>query len=75
MGYLSQERSAHDRRSVTVRLTDKAKAIVHDIRELEDRLAASLSDAPIDDQGVDTTLIMLRRLERTWADYIRYGRD
>ena len=75
MGYLSQERSAHDRRSVTVRLTDKAKAIVHDIRELEDRLAASLNDAPIDDQGVDTTLIMLRRLERTWADYIRYGRD
>lgn len=74
MGYLEQERSEHDRRSVTVRLTDKAKAVVESIHRLEDRLAASLSEAPIDEARLGEALSALRQLERTWADYIRYGR-
>ncbi|HOT83197.1 MAG TPA: MarR family transcriptional regulator, partial [Candidatus Defluviicoccus seviourii] len=42
MGYLEQERSAHDRRSVSIRLTTKAMNVVERIRELEQRIAGEL---------------------------------
>ncbi len=74
MGYLEQERSAHDRRSVSIRLTDKAKEIVDRIRELEERQAAALSDHGISADEIEGTCQALRRLERTWTDFIHYGR-
>mgnify|MGYP000191627732 CR=1 FL=1 len=74
MGYLEQERSAHDRRSVSIRLTDKAKEIVEHIRELEVRQANALADHGISQDEIDGTCQALRRLERTWTDFIHYGR-
>jgi len=74
MGYLDQERSSHDRRSVSIRLTDKAKEIVDSIRGLEDRQAAALAEHDVSPDDVDTACQSLRRLERTWTDYIHYGR-
>lgn len=73
MGYLDQERSAHDRRSVTIRLTAKAMDVVHRIRDLEDRSAAAFAGSDLDPAVIDQSCDSLRRLERTWADYIRYG--
>ena len=74
MGYLEQERSAHDRRSVSIRLTEKAKEIVQCIRDLEDRQATALSEHEIGREDVESACRAMRRLERTWTDYIHYGR-
>lgn len=75
MGYLEQERSTHDRRSVRIKLTDKALEVVRQIRELEDRNANALVEHGIAAGEVDSICHMLRRLERTWTDYIHYGTD
>src|SRR5512134_299310 len=40
MGYLDQERSTHDRRSVSIRLTKKALSVVGNIRDLEKKIAS-----------------------------------
>lgn len=74
MGYLDQERSSHDRRSVSIRLTEKAKDIVDTIRSLEERQAAALAEHDVSPDEVNTACQSLRRLERTWTDYIHYGR-
>lgn len=74
MGYLDQERSAHDRRSVSIRLTEKALKVVDEIRQLEQKIAAQLE---LDDSGraeIDCVCQGLRRVERVWTDYVHYGR-
>lgn len=73
MGYLEQERSSHDRRSVSIRLTEKAREVVKYIRDLEERQAASLVKHDLGADEVDSVCRSLRRLERTWTDYIQYG--
>lgn len=73
-GYLTQERSAHDRRSVRLKLTDKGLGLCNAVRVLQDDLSASFGDAEAMlalSQTVDTML----RLERTWSDFIHYGRQ
>lgn len=74
MGYLEQERSAHDRRSVSIRLTTKAINIVGEIRMLEQKIAAQLEDRAVGECQIDTVCDVLRRVERTWSDYVHYGR-
>lgn len=74
MGYLLQERSTHDRRSVSVELTDKAKDVVKSIQDLELHNAKVFGDATGAVEEVENTIKTLQRLERTWTDYIHYGR-
>jgi DNA-binding MarR family transcriptional regulator len=73
LGYLEQERTAHDKRSVSITLTEKAMQVVKAIRDLEGRLATELSGQDMDAENLAKVSITLRRLERTWADYIHYG--
>lgn len=75
MGYLEQERSKHDRRSVTVRLTPKALEVVKRIHELEDANAAAVSQAGLGPEDLTQAGDCLRKIERMWSDYIRYGGD
>lgn len=75
MGYLEQERSQHDRRSVTVQLTPKALEVVERVRELENVNALAVEKSGIAEKDLRNTTETLRRIERTWADYIRYGED
>ncbi|CCQ73557.1 MarR family winged helix-turn-helix transcriptional regulator [Magnetospira sp. QH-2] len=72
-GYLEQERVEHDRRSVRVRLTQKSKDLVVQLRQMEERNAAALAEEGLDADEVKAAFKTLRRLERTWADYIQYG--
>ena len=74
MGYLEQERSAHDRRSVSIRLTEKALGIVDEIRELEQRIAIQLDQQDVGSSEIETVCQALRRVERIWSDYVHYGR-
>ena len=72
-GYLEQERTTHDKRSVNIKLTDKALEIVNKIRELEDFNADSYESKQPEGCNTEMVLDSLRRLERVWADYINYG--
>lgn len=74
LGYLSQERAEHDRRSVRVALTPKALEVVRIVRSLEERNAESLMERGLAPQELDVVLRVLRRLELTWTDYIHEGR-
>ena len=75
LGYLDQERSAHDKRSVTIRLTEKALAVVARMREFQNSNADAFSKRGTDGLDIDSICQQLRILERTWADYINYGSD
>ena len=74
MGYLEQERSTHDRRSVRVRLTEKAMGVVRSVRELEENNALSLARQEVTGDDIEAVCSTLRRVERTWTDYIHYGK-
>ena len=73
MGYLDQERSAHDRRSVSIKLTEKALTVVKSVREMEERNAAALADHDLAGGKIEEACNSLRQVERIWTDYIHYG--
>ena len=73
MGYLEQERSTQDRRSVRVKLTEKAMEVVRRIRDMEDHNARAFAEQNAGNEEVEKACLSLRRLEGTWTDFIRYG--
>jgi len=73
MGYLEQQRSTQDRRSVRVKLTEKAMDVVRHVRDMEERNAAAFAKQNIKMEDVESACLSLRRLESTWTDFIRYG--
>lgn len=72
-GYIHHERSTNDRRSVRVRLTEKGKEVCSVINDLYNRQMESLEQVGgvnwSDLDGINQSLL---RLERSWADQIRY---
>lgn len=72
-GYIHHERSSSDRRSVRVSLTDKGKEICDVINDLYNRQMNSLEQVGgVNDSDLDKMNQSLLRLERFWADQIRY---
>ena len=65
-GYLVQERSVHDRRSIHVRLTEKGRALCDKLGEMHKRHVELLSQTAISDADLQTASLTLRRLERFW---------
>nr|WP_249218823.1 MarR family transcriptional regulator [Falsirhodobacter algicola] len=73
LGYMHHERSAVDRRSVRVRLTDKGRDIHDALSGLFDRHAGQLQRREIvTPLGMEDAAHLLRRLERFWTEQIRY---
>lgn len=72
-GYLDQERALHDKRSITVKLTEKGKQVVVGVRELEEKNGMKFQESIGDPDTMTKAIEMLRKLERTWDEYIRYG--
>ena len=73
MGYLHHQRSESDRRSVRVSLTPSGRALRDKLTHLFDRHLGSIVEVG----GVDMPLMgstnkALERLERFWADQIRF---
>ena len=68
-GYIVQERSSHDRRSVRVRLSEKGHALHQKLKRMHERHMASLA------QGDDIVAAnrTLRRLERFWSHAVDLG--
>lgn len=75
LGYLHQQRSAHDRRSVTLSLTEKALDVATGMRNLLNKNAETFSRQGAGPEDMDNICGQLRSLERTWADYIHYGHE
>lgn len=72
-GYLVQERSAHDRRSVRVRVSDKGLKVCKSISDLYDRHVVTLAEGPMAGEDFETVNKVLRSLERFWAHDLAYG--
>src|SRR5579864_822384 len=66
-GYLEQERSVHDRRSIHVRLTDKGRALCEHLNGMHRRHIEMLGQTPITEPDMQTVITTLRRLERFWV--------
>lgn len=73
-GYLEQERSKTDRRTVRVRLTRKAVALCTKLRAHQAQLADLFAKTEDKPDNLNLAYRILRRLERAWDDYLRYGR-
>jgi DNA-binding MarR family transcriptional regulator len=72
-GYLEQERSTHDRRSVRLRLSEKGVALCNAIRKLQHDIAASIAEDAKAITELDSANRAMHHLERVWTDYVRYG--
>ena len=71
-GYLVQERSTHDRRSVRVRLTEKGRKFLEIIAKLFEQHVKNLGRANLDEVGIASTNEVLKRLERFWLNAQQY---
>ena len=65
-GYLVQERSLHDRRSIRVRLTAKGTRLRDQVSVMLQRHLEMLSQATINTDDLQAVGMTLRRLERFW---------
>jgi DNA-binding MarR family transcriptional regulator len=65
-GYLEQERSVHDRRSIHVRLTDKGRRLRDRLSEMHQRHIELLQQTAVSDDDLQMVTTTLRRLERFW---------
>ncbi|MEE3625095.1 MarR family winged helix-turn-helix transcriptional regulator [Nitrospirillum sp. BR 11752] len=71
-GYLTQERSAHDRRSVRVRLSGKGIALRDKINTLFERQVGALGEAGLSADELTKANDLMRKLERFWTSALDY---
>ena len=72
-GYLIQERSLHDRRAVNVRLSQKGLDVCERMHAMFERHALQLNGGVITIEELHGANILLRRIERFWANSIDYS--
>jgi DNA-binding MarR family transcriptional regulator len=72
-GYLIQERSLHDRRAVNVRLSQKGLDVCERMHAMFERHAATLANGIVSTDELNGANILLRRIERFWANSIDYS--
>ena len=65
-GYLEQQRSAHDRRSVHVRLTSKGIKLREVLTAMHHRHSELLGQSMVGGEDLQAAVVTLRRLERFW---------
>ena len=67
-GYLAQERSVHDRRSIYIRLTDKGRILRDRLSGMHRRHIEMLGQTTITDSDLQGVVTTLHRLERFWGE-------
>ncbi len=72
-GYLIQERSTHDRRSIRVRLSPKGLELCGKLNEMHDRHVGSLAQSTIDVPSMKESIVTLNRLDRFWTQIVDRG--
>jgi DNA-binding MarR family transcriptional regulator len=69
-GFVVQERSPHDKRSIKIKLSDKGKVICATIDELFDDNLRKISEFGIKKEEVDQSLAVMKKLEVFWTDQV-----
>ncbi|HWK45708.1 MAG TPA: MarR family winged helix-turn-helix transcriptional regulator [Stellaceae bacterium] len=72
-GYLIQERSAHDRRSIRVRLSQKGLDLCADLDAMHDRHVEALGQTPVNAETLTEASATLRRVDRFWTHIVDRG--
>jgi DNA-binding MarR family transcriptional regulator len=72
-GYIVQERSSHDRRSVRVRLSEKGMDLHQKLKRMHERHVASLAQGPCLYEDMQEAHRTLLRLERFWIRAVDIG--
>ncbi|GFZ97601.1 MarR family winged helix-turn-helix transcriptional regulator [Elstera cyanobacteriorum] len=71
-GYLMQERSTHDRRSIRVKLSAKGLELCQIMDRMFDRQVAALGEVATEAE-LTSSANTFRRLERFWIGMLDYG--
>ena len=71
-GYVERRTSKRDRRSAHLRVTDKGQEVLKKLAALETRWAEPILNAE-NKEAIETTHMILRRLERCWSDAVRFA--
>jgi DNA-binding MarR family transcriptional regulator len=66
-GYVQQERSPRDRRSVRVRLSDKGRELAEQLKTLFTNHARALGDGVMSTEDLEAMIKNLRTLEQFWT--------
>jgi len=72
-GYLAQERSIHDKRSIRVKLSDKGRKLNDAITKLYKKHEESLLTAGLQNSRLDSMNQVLRDLETFWGEQMGAG--
>ena len=72
-GYLVQERSTHDRRSIRVRLSDKGLDLCAQIGDMFERHSAALANSSIAPEDLSAASLSYRQLERFWISMLNFN--
>ena len=72
-GFVDQERSAHDRRSVRIKLSEKGLVLHAFMEKLYHKHVVTLNEGVIETEALGDINEALRTLERFWADQLRFG--
>jgi DNA-binding MarR family transcriptional regulator len=72
-GYLSQERSVHDRRSIRVRVSDKGLALRKQLSKMFEGQIEKLTAPGLDAESMGKMVESLRRLERYWQAQLGFA--
>lgn len=72
-GYLVQERSVHDKRSIRVKLSDKGLELKKMVSDMFDRHEQQIQGSDISDERLRDLNSTLQMLERFWAQQASFG--
>jgi len=72
-GYVIQERSPHDKRSVRIKLSDKGTALHRTISTAIEEQIAALDKTGITKEKLDEVCETLRKIEQVWTKMINYA--
>ena len=72
-GYLIQERSVHDKRSIRIRLSDKGIDLIDMVSEMFDRHEGQIEGTEITAERLKEMNQTLKMLERFWAQQTNFG--
>ncbi len=73
-GYLLQERSPHDRRSVRVKLSDKGLTLRQQLSDYFEKQIGALGEVDLASDEILAATDTLRKFERFWTSLINYNR-
>ena len=66
-GYIEQERSVHDKRSIRVKLSDKGKELYAILNEMFARHEGKLEGTKLTPDNLNATIETMQNLERFWT--------